>query len=328
MSTTIAGAPGADAHVRLAHFPVAFFSTVMGLAGLAIALLKASHVLGLAAVIPTAVAAFAALVFLTTAIFYAFKAGRHWHAVTEEFNHPVKINFFPTISISLILFSILALELAPALAGPLLAIGASLHLAFTLAVLNWWFNKQHYETAHLNPAWFIPIVGNVLVPVSAVRLGHVEAAWFFFSIGIVFWGVLFTIIINRVVFHHPLPERLRPTLFIMIAPPAVGFLSWVALSGGIDGFGRVLFYFGLFITLFLATQALHLARIRFFLSWWAYSFPLAAITVAAWTMYERLGGAVFLGLSLVLQTIVIAVVVGLAARTMVAIVRGEVCVPE
>lgn len=249
-------------------------------------------------------------------------------SVSAELDHPVKLSFFPTISISLILLGLVALDHLPVAAEPLILTGATLHLASTLTVLNWWFNKQHFEPVHLNPAWFIPIVGNVLVPVATARLGYVEIGWFFFSIGIVFWLVLLTIIINRVVFHHPLPERLAPTLCILIAPPAVGFLSWVALTGQIDAAARVLYYFALFMTLFVAVQTPRLARARFFLSWWAYSFPLAAVTIASWVMYERTNAAPFLVIATVLLTAVTIVVTGLVVRTLLAIANDEICRPE
>ena len=66
--------------------------------------------------------------------------------------------------------------------------------------------------------------------------------------------ILLTIIFYRVLFHHPIDERLMPTLFILIAPPAVGFIAYTRLTGGeLDTFARVLYYSGLFLTLLLFT---------------------------------------------------------------------------
>jgi tellurite resistance protein len=45
------------------------------------------------------------------------------------------------------------------------------------------------------------------------------------------WLVLFTIIMNRIIFHNPLPQKLLPTLIILIAPPAVAMLSLASLHG-------------------------------------------------------------------------------------------------
>jgi tellurite resistance protein len=313
---------------RLAHFPVPLFATVMGLSGLMLSWQKAEHVFHLSSVIPVALAVFTALVFVGLAVLYAAKGIVYPERIAEEYNHPVRLHFIPTISISLILLSIVALEQLPALAHPLFLAGVSLHFVLTMTVLHNWFNRDHFQPVHLNPAWFIPIVGNVLVPLPGVELGYIELSWFFFAIGIVFWVLLFAIILNRVLFHNPLPERLMPTLFILVAPPAVGFLSYVKLTGEMDAVARVLYYFALFLTIFLATLAPQIAKSRFYLSWWAYSFPLGAITIASWVIYEKLGGSMFLGIAITLQAIVTLVVAGLTVRTIVAAVRGEICVPE
>lgn len=327
MATDVAHA--GHAPDRLANFPVAFFASVMGLSGLTLAWMKAGHVLALGdSPLPPALALLSAVAFAVLLGVYAAKIVLRGAQVAEEYHHPVRLHFLPTISISILLLSIVALGVWPSAAAPLFFVGAPLHLAMTLLVLNSWFSRDHFQTAHLSPAWFIPIVGNVLVPLSGVPLGYVELSWFFFAIGIVFWLVLFAIIINRVLFHNPLPERLAPTLFILIAPPAVGFLSYVKLTGGVDAAARILYYFALFMTLFLLTQGPRLLRARFYLSWWAYSFPLAAITVASLTMYEKIGGATFHAVSVGLLTLATIVVSGLFARTLLAIGRHEICLPE
>lgn len=313
---------------RLAHLPVAFFASVMGLSGLTLAWMKAEAVLGVSSSISSVLAVLAALTFALLALAYAAKAMRYPSSVIEEYRHPVKLHFLPTISISMILLSVVALQKAPSLSQPLFLVGIVLHLSLTLIVLHNWFNKEHFQTVHLNPAWFIPIVGNVLVPLSGVALGYVELSWFFFSIGIVFWLVLFAIITNRVLFHNPLPERLAPTLFILIAPPAVGFLSYVKLTGEIDAFARVLYYFALFLTLFLATQVPRLARAQFYLSWWAYSFPLAAVTVASLAMSAKLQHPASDAIAVGLLGLVTLVISGLFIRTVVAIARDEIFHPE
>ena len=318
----------ASAGPSLEHFPVSFFASVMGLSGLTLAWGKAAQVAGATTIAPSVLAHLTAAVFVVLAGFYIAKAIWYPQAVRADYLHPVRLHFIPTISISMILLSAVGLREESWLAFPMFVGGAGLHLLFTLAVLNSWFNRDCFEPVHLNPAWFIPIVGNVLVPLAGVAQGYVEVSWFFFSIGIVFWLVLFSIITNRVLFHHPLPEKLAPTLFILVAPPAAAFLSYMKLVGEIDVLARVLFYFALFMTLFLMTQVPRLMRLKFSLAWWAYSFPLAAITAASWTMYERVGGDGFQILSTVLLLLVTVVVGMLVVRTGLAVSRGQIGLPE
>ena len=171
-------------------------------------------------------------------------------------------------------------------------------------------------------------MGNVLVPLAGVSLGYSEISWFFFSVGVLFWLILQTIIFNRILFHSPLPEKLLPTLFILIAPPSVGFVALVKLTGSFDAFAHMLYYIALFFTLLLFTQFNRFIRLPFFLSSWAYTFPLASITVASWLMYELTNKGFYQQLALVLLAILSLIVSRLLVQTVQAIRAGEICVPE
>ena len=312
---------------RLENFPISFFAMVMGMAGLTIGWEKAQHILGLDLKITPWLIGATSLLFIVLALTYGLKLALYRQAVVAELRHPVKLNFFPTISISLLLLSIAFLPLVPDLARGLWLAGTGLHLAFTLYVVNVWMHHEHFKIQHMNPAWFIPAVGNVLVPVAWVPLGYVDVSWFFFSVGLLFWVMLMTIILYRVLFHDPIDERLMPTLFILIAPPAVGFIAYSRLVPALDPFARVLFYGGLFMTLLLFTQAGRFLRLRFFLSWWAYSFPLAAISIASLLMFERTGGDFYRYLGFGLLTMLTGIVAFLLVRTAIAVWRQGICLP-
>ncbi|MBK5968025.1 MULTISPECIES: SLAC1 anion channel family protein [Thiorhodovibrio] len=318
---------------RLKHFPVAFFAIVMGLTGVSIAWHKAQSTFGIPVDMAGGLLGVAIAVFAFALLLYLVKLLRFPQAVMKELGNPVQLNFVPTISISLLLLSIALLDSAPAVAQVLWMLGTAIHLVLTIYVMSAWMHQEHFEVHHINPAWFIPIVGNVLVPIAGVPLGYAELSWFFFSIGMLFWLVLLTIIIYRMLFHHPLPERLMPTLFILIAPPAVGFIAYARLSGLMeagspDAFARILYYSGLFLTLLLATQIGRFLRIQFYLSWWAYSFPLAAITIATLMMYELTGLQTFAIIGWVLLAAVTLVVLFLLFRTAQAIGAKQICMPH
>lgn len=313
---------------RLQNFPVAFFSTVMGLAGLSIAWEKASQVLGTTLYVDSLAAIVTLIVFLLVAVVYSSKALKHPQAVKADLNHPVKQAFFPAMSISLLLISIILLHRWPGLAEGIWMIGASLHLLLTLYVISSWMHHPHYQIQHISPAWFIPAVGNVLVPVAGVSLGYMHVSWFFFSIGMMFWVILFTIVFYRVLFHDPLPMRLIPTFFILIAPPAVGFLAYMKLNTGFDAFAHFLYYAALFLTLLLFVQIRLFARLQFFLSWWAYSFPIAAMTTATFVMYEVDGAAFFKWLGLALLALLTLIIGLLLFKTAQAIRNQQICVAD
>lgn len=313
---------------RLAYFPVTLFAAVMGISGLALAWHKLDHMLNLSVSPAASIALIAALVFVLLSVVYTLKFIRHREQVALEFQHPVKANFFATISISILLLAILSLMYSPGLAKVLFVLGALIHLSFTMLIFSRWIFSDKHQNPHLTPAWFIPVVGNILVPIVAVPLGHVEIGWFFFSIGIVFWIVLFTILMHRLFFLDPMPVQLAPTLFILIAPPAIGFVSYVTLNGFVDNFAQVLYGVALFITLFLLLQFARFHRLPFFLSWWAYSFPLASMSIASLLYFEQTQYKPVYWIGIALLAFTSVLIIGLLIRTLIAMKNKQICLPE
>ncbi len=313
---------------RLSFFPVSFFSSVMGMAGFSIAIAKAESIYTLEPKVSLALSIMTLVLFISLSGIYIRKLIKEKQAVINELYHPVKISFFPTISISLMLLSICMIHNNVQFAEMLWLVGTGLHLGFTLFVMNAWINHDYFEIKHMNPAWFIPIVGNILVPIAGIQLGYSDISWFFFSVGLVFWPVLLTIIFYRVIFHPALPEKLIPTFFILIAPPAVGFISYLQLNGELDNFARILYYTALFFTLLVFTQVRQFLKLKFFLSWWAYSFPMAAITIASLVMYQKTQNIVFSGIGIVLLTILTLFISLLIIKTSKAVMDKQICIED
>lgn len=321
--------PIAAALPPLAYLPVPLFATVMGLGGTTLAAQKAEHLYGWGAGLSTALLAASWAVYLAVALAYALKWLRHREQVVAEFNHPVRLSFFPTLSIGLLLLAAASWPVWPALAGPVWALGALVQLAFTLAILTRWMHQAQFQITHSNPAWFIPIVGNIVVPIAGVALGQIEVSWFFFSVGLLMWIPLLAVLLNRFFFHPMLPGKLLPTLFILIAPPAVGMLAWMRLhAGALDDLARLLYHFALFTALLLAVQWRVFAAVAFALPWWAYSFPSAALTIATLTMAEKTGAAFFVLLSPLMLASLAVLMTVLVFKTVRALLAGQVCVPE
>jgi len=322
-------------HNRIEHFPISFFSIIMGLSGFTIAWEKAQKAFDLNLGLTPILVGITSAVFIVIALVYIIKLIKYPNSVKMELKHPVKLSFFPAISISMLLLSIAFLSVNKAISQPLWMIGTALHLGFTLYIISSWMHHKHFQVNHMNPAWFIPAVGNVLVPIAGVALGYPDISWFFFSIGMLFWVILLTIFFNRILFHDPLAGHLLPTLFIMIAPPAVGFLAYTRLNGGIDNFGHFLYFSALFLTMLLLSQAKYFIRLPFYLSWWAYSFPLAAITIASFVMHEKIhtpahdsASPVYLWIASGLLGLVTVLVTIIIIFTIKAIISKKICVPE
>jgi tellurite resistance protein len=105
-------------------------------------------------------------------------------------------------------------------------------------------------------------------------------------------------------------------------------LADLADNGDLDAFARILYYSSLFLTLMLLTQVSRFVRLHYYISWWAYSFPLAAVTIATLVMLELTGLLAFAVIGWVLLSLVTLVVIFLLYRTAVAIGSRSICVPH
>lgn len=320
-----------DAGSRLSHFPVTFFATVMGLAGLSLAWSRASAVIDVPERVGEVLFWISLAVYVAVLAAYLAKLVRHPRAVREELAHPVRLSFVPTITIALLLVATAGQHTATALAEAMWWAGAGGQLVLTLYVLSAWINRPIFALEHVTPAWFIPVVGLVVVPLAGVQYADLELSWFFFAVGVTFWIPLLAMVLSRLFVHdRPVPPRLLPTLAVLIAPPAVATVAYLRLvPEGSDGpVPRLLYYVALFFALLFLAQVNQLRKLPFFLSWWAYSFPFAALTVATAVMADAIGGWFFTTATWILLTAVSALVTLLVVRTAAGMIRGQICVPE
>jgi len=313
---------------KLENFTISFFAMFLGLGGFALLFQKAEIFMSFPFHLSNYVFGVTVVLFVILLLFFLARWIKYPNAVKLEYHHPIKINFFATISIALLIFSIFFLAVNVEISKYLWIVGTALHLFFTLSVMSAWTKKDNLKREHLNPAWFIPIVGNILIPIAGKTHFPEDISWFFFSVGIIYWIILFTIILNRIIFHKTLPEKLRPTMFILIAPPAIGFIAYVKLTGSIDSFGKILYFFSLFLFLKLIYQYKIFFKIKFYLSWWAYSFPISSLGLASSLMYHKTNIVAYMYLSYSFLALLTFVIVVLTYKTIVAMTRHELCVPE
>lgn len=314
---------------RLKYFPLPLFASIMGLAGLTLAWMQAQQ-LGMigSREVGVSLRLIASVVYGLLLLFYGLKLLRFPEQVLADTRHPVRLNFLAAIPIAMLLLATSWYGDWPELAALFWWAAAGSLLCVTIYTMSSWIHHTHYEVTHANPAWFIPVVGNAIAPIAGVHLAPQDLCWFFFSIGIVFWIVVMTIVMYRLFFHAPLPERMTPTLFILVAPPAVAFNSYVALTGQVDGFARVLYFTALFLTIVLASNFLRFLRLPFFISGWAYSFPLAAMALATLEMAARSGAVFYVGLSWALLVALSLIVAYLTYKTLRSAFSGTLCLPE
>ncbi len=312
---------------RLQYFPVMMFATVMGLSGLTIVFRKMSEILTFPTILSTIMMIISSVVFLLIVITYFLKIVKYKEEVKKELVHPIRINFFPAFSISMLLLSVIYRHHIDLVSYFLFLAGSFVHIFFTFYTIKFWINNN-IEIQHSNPAWFIPIVGNIIVPIAGVGFVDGDVLYFYFSIGIFFWIILFAIILNRIIFHHQFAPKFMPTFFILIAPPAIGFVSYIKIMGHLDFFAHILYSLGLFFTILVFTMYKNFLNMKFFISWWAFTFPMAAVTLSTILMFEITNKWFYSFLAYILTFATVLIVYLVAYQTIKHMLNKEICILE
>ena len=312
---------------RIQFFPITMYAIIMGLSGLTIVFGKFYHLQWLPRIFFDIMLFFTFGLFLVITVLYGLKAMKHADEVKADFQHRIRINFFSAISISFLLLSIAFMSFWPFLSIILWWLGVILHTYFMLHTISFWI-QHNFEIQTMNPAWFIPVVGNILVPIAGVEYMPKAFSFLYFSIGFFFWIVLFSIFLNRVVFHHQMPQKFIPTLFILIAPPAVGFIAYMRIAQSWDAFAIFLLFIGYFFVILLLFLYKSFKNLTFFISWWAFTFPLMAVTIASVVAYQISNAAIYKYLAFILFGIALFTVVFVAWKTIGKIRKSEICVNE
>ena len=313
---------------RLKNFPISFLAICLGLIGFTLAWQKAEIILKLPILISNYLLYFTVFVIVVVLVIYLLKIIKYPKEVKKEFNHPIKLNFYPILAKLFLIISIIYLSINMSASKYLWWVGVILQFIFTIIIMSAWIRHEEFEIHYLNASWFIPVVGCIIIPIAGVKHFSPELSWFFFSIGFFWWFILTTLVFNRIIFHHPIQEKLVPTMFILFAPPAIGFIALTKLLGGLNPFGNMLYYFSVFLFILIIFQAKMFIKLKFNLPWWAYSFPLDALTIATLLMYHESGLIFFKiaswGMFIFLNLIILTLVV----KTIIAIRNKELCIEE
>ena len=263
--------------------PIGLFALVMGLSGLTLCWRSLALQYPSFSFVSHVLAGFSIVCYGLILLSYGIKIIFYYEEVKQEWNHPILFNFFGTFAVSsLLISSVLSIYMAN-LAMYVWLFGSivTVFLSFQAMYSVFFILK---DTAHVVPAWIIPGVAGLDIAVTSAHVDFFVVTEFNkISLGLGFFVALifFAPIVNRLVYHHhvSIPDAAKPSLLILLAPFAVGFLAYTNVIGGIDLLASMLFYFAVFL-FFVLGRKVFFNLVAFQWTWWAVSFPLTALTAA------------------------------------------------
>jgi tellurite resistance protein len=326
MATGTDGAGSDRSAVRLRDGPRRqirpnLFGVAFGIVALAEAWRAAEPTLGTPHTVPNVLNILAAVVWAAVLVAYVAQGLRQ---VLADLRDRV---IGPFVSLS----TITAMFLAASLSEYAFDAGRALVVVFaviTIGVGGWMTGQwiaADMDTDVAHPGYFLPTVAGGLVAAFASAQVHLQAlAEASFGIGALSWLLLGSLLLNRLFFRPALPAALIPTLAIEVGPPAVAGIAYTALTGGAtDTVAYALAGYAILMVLVqLRLLPLYL-RLRFSPGFWAFTFAYGATATDAllWIGLKHPPGATIYAAFIL--TAITAFIVAIAARTLVAIRRGQ-----
>ena len=311
----------------LARLPAGIFGISVGLFGLVGAWRRAaSHGWPIAVEVADFLVWPVTVIWAASLILYACKCKRYPQAVLREYRHPVQGSVLALLPLSVLLAVIQfnRPEQGVWLVLALLALG--LHALIAVRVVSTLTTGQMPSNA-ITPALYLPVVGGALI--GGMALAALQyPAWgaLLFGTGLSGWALLEARILSRL-FEGPMPETLRPTIGVELAPPAIATLSaaviWPQLPADVLVVGL-----GVAAAPFIGVMARYRwwLDVPFSIGFWSFSFPLAALASVILEAGHRDGWPMWIGIAALMTAS--AIIAFLALRTTILLLQGRLLSAE
>jgi len=213
----------------------------------------------------------------------------HPYKVMREWNHPINRNLFSSWSISLLLFSYIAVGHEDGFAEVIFWIAGPMQLFFSITAMSAWISEQS-SAMTFNPSWMLPAIGNTIASIvmPMIKQRFYEVAWLWFGISVFMWIVIITMSFNRLSLFNKLQHHLRPYLFFYMAAPALISSSWSFIANPeqpiLDGFGRSTYYIAVVFSMlffYLGFFRNYFGRKSFDIHYLASGFSLNALAISS-----------------------------------------------
>ena len=208
------------------NFPVSWFASVMGTGILANTSFFYSNYLPFLTYLASFLFYFNIGLFCVFFIPFILKIILFRKESRIELEDPIKTNFFPTFSISFVVLAANSIYILKNISVAIILwyIGTFLTIFFSILIPFVLFRSENAKIHHINPAWFIPPVGLIIIPfVGNSFISQFSGIAYEFMVFLNYFGwgagffiylALLSICIYRFALIHPMPNLLAPTIWI------------------------------------------------------------------------------------------------------------------
>ncbi|ONK69847.1 uncharacterized protein A4U43_C05F27350 [Asparagus officinalis] len=252
-------------------------------------------------------------------LFYISRCILRYPSVRLEFSHHIGVNylFAPFISSLLLLQSASFIRSSSKLYIIPCLLSSVPILVLDIKIYGQWFTARgkRFLSTVANPTSLLTVIGNLVGARAAAMMGWRESAMCMFALGIAHYFVLFVTLYQRLEYSGggALPAMLRPVFFLFFAAPSMASLAWSSIAGSFDLLCKMLFFLSLFLFASLVSRPALFKRSmkRFNIAWWAYSFPLTLLALAANEYTQEVKGDISNALMLIISIISVLVTLAL-----------------
>ena len=199
---------------------------------------------------------------------------------------------------------------------------------FTLAFAVWrtgglWNGGR--DAGASTPVLYLPTVaGSFVTGTLAGALGWTDWGQLAFGAGLFSWLAIESVLINRLLTAPALPDALKPTLGIQLAPAPVAALSYLSVtSGPPDIVVHALLGYGLLQALVLVRLSRWIWTGAFTPSYWAFTFGATALSTVPLRLMQHGDGGAVATLAPLLFFTANLVVISVAIATLWLALRNE-----
>jgi tellurite resistance protein len=303
--------------------PASFFGMPLGILGLGLAWRGAVRLWALPPVIAEIVLVIGVALWSVLILLYAGKWLRRRAEARAEINHPVQCCFIGLAAVTTSLTALAALPYDRMAGMILFGLGATGTIGFALFRTGQLWIEERDIGATTAVLYLPAVAGSFVTAIGAALLGWPEWGQLAFGAGAFSWLAIESVLLQRLYSGPIMPPALRPTLGIQLAPPAVGALAYLNITGGsVDVLAQSLVGYALLQALLLARLIPWIRAQPFGPSYWSFSFGASALGGAT-VRLAIAGSPVEKALAAPVFILANVLILGLALGTMKLLFQGR-----